>query len=1018
VSSPLARAAPLLFGSGLCALTYQVVWQRELRLVFGGSTAANAAVLAIFIGALGLGSALLGPRADRHPRPFRLYAALEALIAASAAATPLLLWVAREAYVRLGGTPQLGTPLGTLIRLLLSALVLAMPCFLMGGTLPAATRALESASDVRRRAAAAAYGINTLGAVAGALLATFLLMERLGTRRTLLLAVGLNLLVAALAAVIRLPRREEGDVTGPSLLPDALASRAVVLAAAALTGFVFFLMEMVWYRMLTPLLGGTVFTFGLILAVALLGIGLGGVAYAVRPGQRPPTLTGFGVSCLLEATALGFAYLLGDRLALLALDLRPGPEAALAAYLPGWLAVTGLAVLPAAAVAGFQFPLLIGMLGRGVNGVGRDVGIAYAFNTAGAIVGSLAGGFGLLPALSAPGCWKLATGLLALLGAAAGVRVALRLQRRAPLLLPVAAGMLIGAIFGAAGPSAVWRHGGIGAGRAPRNALESPLVTRAWLQEVRRALLWEADGVESSVALQARGAALSFVVNGKIDGNARGDIATFVMSGLLGAAFHPAPQQALVIGLGTGATAGWLGVVPGMKHVDVVELEPRVLDVAAACAAVNRDVLANPRVSVRLGDGREVLLVSGPRYDLIVSEPSNPYRAGVASLFTREFYEAAARRLAPDGVLVQWVQAYEVDRETLDSVYATLTDVFPEVETWQAGVGDLLLLARRQALRWDETRLRRRFETEPFRSALRHAWRSDGLEGVLARFAGTPEYARAVAARARGVNTDDHNRIEFGFARSVGRASLDAMRRVRQESRDLHTDRPEGLGGVDWARVAREAQLVVSGAVEGSALVVPGDEAAADPGPDERPQAQPEGLAEIALRAEPLAYQGRAEALPLLEQLATLQPVEAAAIRARLLFETGRLPDATAALLQAFAGMHTDPWASTGIVSRALGLAETLVQRDAIHARPFFDALESPFSVRAVDDARLQARLIAALRLGLAPTCLAALAPFEPDVPWRADVLVFRRSCYEAHGDPRVTRALEDLEQYLRDSSP
>ena len=182
----LLGVALLLVGSGACALAYQLVWTRELRLVFGHSTAASAAVLAIFIGGLGAGSLLIGPRADRHPRPLALYARLEAVVALSAALTPFLLAVARAAYLALGGSLALGVVVSTLLRLLLSALVLLVPTLLMGGTLPAAARAVEGEGDTRRRATALLYGANTLGAVAGAVLATFYGFEQLGNRGTLL----------------------------------------------------------------------------------------------------------------------------------------------------------------------------------------------------------------------------------------------------------------------------------------------------------------------------------------------------------------------------------------------------------------------------------------------------------------------------------------------------------------------------------------------------------------------------------------------------------------------------------------------------------------------------------------------------------------------------------------------------------------------------------------------------------------------------------------------------------------
>ena len=200
VNSRALRVSLLLFGSGLTALVYQIAWMRELRLIFGFSTAASAAVVAIFMGGLGIGGWILGRRADQAPRPLAFYGWLELAIAGSAALTPALLWLVRAAYIAVGGSARLGLFGGSLARLVLSALVLAVPTVLMGGTLPAATRAVETQEDSARRLLALLYGSNTLGAVAGTLLSTFLLLEALGTRRTLWAGCILNALVG-LAAV-------------------------------------------------------------------------------------------------------------------------------------------------------------------------------------------------------------------------------------------------------------------------------------------------------------------------------------------------------------------------------------------------------------------------------------------------------------------------------------------------------------------------------------------------------------------------------------------------------------------------------------------------------------------------------------------------------------------------------------------------------------------------------------------------------------------------------------------------
>ena len=373
--TPTWRVSALLLGSGCCALIYQIAWIREFRLIFGASTAASAAVLAIFIGGLGFGGWLLGSRADAHPRPILFYAQLESIVAVSAALSPLLLMLVRELYVFAGGTPRLGLAAGTLGRLVLSGLVLAIPTIAMGGTLPAAARGATHSGDVRRQDVAALYALNALGAVVGCIVATFFLLEAFGNRQTLWLAAAVNLLIAMLARQLDRSMEPAAETipTAP-VTGETLAPAPFVLLASCVVGFAFFLMELVWYRMLGPLLGGTVFTFSLILAIALAGIGLGGLVYALVGRNRAPSLRGFAWTCLLEAGAMAAAYAIGDRLALLALVLQPLGHAAFAAQVAGWTVVSAIVVMPVAFIAGYQFPMLIALLGRGRTNVGRQIG--------------------------------------------------------------------------------------------------------------------------------------------------------------------------------------------------------------------------------------------------------------------------------------------------------------------------------------------------------------------------------------------------------------------------------------------------------------------------------------------------------------------------------------------------------------------------------------------------------------------------------------------------------------------
>src|SRR5258705_1610872 len=231
VRTPTWRISALLLGSGCCALIYQIAWIREFRLIFGASTAASAAVLAIFIGGLGLGGWLLGSGADAHPRPILFSAQLESIVAVSAALSPLLLMLVRELYVFAGGTPRLGLVVGTAGRLMLSGLVLAIPTVAMGGTLPAAARGATHSGDVRRQDVAALYGLNALGAVLGCVVATFFLLEAFGTRQTLWLAAAINLLIAMLA-------RQLDRSIGPGAEVEVAAAEPVTREAQAPAGFV------------------------------------------------------------------------------------------------------------------------------------------------------------------------------------------------------------------------------------------------------------------------------------------------------------------------------------------------------------------------------------------------------------------------------------------------------------------------------------------------------------------------------------------------------------------------------------------------------------------------------------------------------------------------------------------------------------------------------------------------------------------------------------------------------------
>jgi len=1057
--APVGLVASFLVLSGFCALVYQIVWLREFRLLFGAATPATATVLAVFMGGLGVGSLLFGRRAEKTAEPLRVYAMLELAVCASAVATPWVLDLVSSLYHATGGVVSLGPTTGSLFHILLSVVVLGVPCTLMGGTLPVAVKAVETAADDQRGSTGFLYGANALGGFLGVVVSTFWLLERFGTGRTLLIAAGVNGLVAAAAFVAG--RRFGSAVAQPSDAakpqdpqaakpqhPQAASAQqsnvdarptdgapripAVVgYAAAFLSGFAFFVCELVWFRMSTPLLGGSVYGFGIILALALAGIGLGGVLYrgVLAPRAGAATLPVFALVSALQAWFIVLPYALGDRTVPLAFFFNQWRAEGFAQQLTGWVLLAALMVPLPSLLAGVQFPLLIGLLGRGATDVGRQLGGALAWNTAGAISGSLLGGFVLIPWLGALGSWRLAT-WLTLVVAVVALALAVQTTKRMTRMSGVAAVVAVATLWmsmAAVGPTAAWRHNPFGYGRVT-SMPETINGLREWIRQARWKVLREFDGRESSVALIGADDT-SFMVGGKSDGAAVADAPTQVMGGMVGAVLHPAPHSALVIGMGTGTSAGWLAEVPAMERVDVVEIEPGILDLAAReFAPINRDVMRKANVHPIVGDAREVLSVAGPSYDLIFSEPSNPYRSGIASLFTREFYQAARRRLNADGIFSQWVQGYEIDAATLFTVYATLTSVFPFVETWVTQPSDLLFVCHTTAPHYTVEALRKRLAAPPFDEALRRAWLSDSVEGFLARHFASPQLARELIHNAVAINTDDSNVLEYGFARwTPEQGDVSVVNRLLVTALGRKLDLPSQLvSKVDAARIAEERMLMLAvqrGFQPPAELVGEAidraDAIAASAGEDFASvltlwRGEPEGVTARLMMLEATSNAGTTEqARPYLEWARGHWSTEAHFAAAALAARDADADTLADRLTLGFTGLRTDPWVRWRVTRRSLLLVQQFAAQIPPERRPaLFDALSKPFLMNAANEDRLVQRVELSKQMTAADR-VAAADGWGQFGPWSEGFLEFRRDVFAEAGDSRLPLAEAELAEFL-----
>jgi hypothetical protein len=441
-------------------------------------------------------------------------------------------------------------------------------------------------------------------------------------------------------------------------------------------------------------------------------------------------------------------------------------------------------------------------------------------------------------------------------------------------------------------------------------------------------------------------------------------------------------------------------------------------------------------VRITIGDARETLLTSRERYDLIASEPSNPYRAGIASLFTLEYYRAVADRLTDNGVFVQWVQAYEIDTPTVRTIYATLGQVFPQIETWHTNPGDLVLVAQKQPRRYRAAEFARRIAEEPYKSALSFAWRAVDLHGFLSHFLANDTLARRVAA-VEGVdlNTDDRNVVEFRLARSVG-ISLSTVADIRNVARGIGAARPplEDEATVQWPAVdtawlsytvgmgsfldtrpqgppteqARQAALVAyyrdDDLVAARGLWEQQPEAARDP-------------TEMAMLADITSDTGREESLPFIERLREHRPGEADVMLTALRLRQAKPAEAANAVEAALIRFRTDPWTMSRYMDRAVQLAQVIAGADAAMARRMYDALDQPFAVLASEEVRLTTRAELTRRVDFPGLCRQSVAALEPHVPWTESFLRLRRDCYAATGDPRLPAAERDLNEYLANAA-
>jgi predicted membrane-bound spermidine synthase len=941
--------------SGAAGLAYEVLWSRHLSLLFGSNAEAVGLVLAVFLGGLGLGSRAFGALADRVASPLRLYAALEAGVGLFALGTgPLLAFAAR-------GFPALASALGggavaaAGAKAALATLVLLPPAFLMGGTLPALARAVSGRGSTPRLVSLL-YAVNLAGAVLGAAATGFWLVERAGLAATMRLAAAADLAVA-FVVLLAAPRAARGageapgrvDAPGPPVAPAPEAgeapgalSRVALFTGLFVSGAVFMLDEVVFTRLLSLAFGVSSYSFTLVLVVCLLGLGIGGFVASARAARRRASLESFGRVQLPSAALLVAAMAavpLVPRALVLARQvpgLGFGPTLALKA------ALAGVLLLPVASVAGMGLPLLLAFVADRPAGVGASVGRASLVNTAGTLAGSLLTGFVLVSAVGSQATLRL--GALATL--AAGL-LALSAARGRPGAGATAAAGALAALVLLVPRWPDWIF--LRADTTPR---AEPAATRlefeVRLKVANRERLFFEEGRNATVAVLRGFRSQTLLANGHPEASDLGDMGTQIGVAVVPLVLHPAPREVLVVGLASGVTADAAARAPGVERVDVAELETAMFRAAARFVHVNHDVLSNPKVRLHPVDARSLIAAGDRKWDVVLSEPSNLWRAGVSNLFTAEFYAAARGALKPGGVFAQWLQLYGLRWETLRTVLATVARSFPHTQVWFVDGADVVLLGSEDPLLPARGRVEETL-AKVYGDDLRRYLAMPEPRDFWARYLLGSEALNAVVADVRRVNSDDRPIVEFEAPRDLYQLGEDNVGRLLEEkvSRGLFAPPVAGEAPTEaagWSGLSGMYGLAARSGLARAAALRAFDET---------------GEPDLALRAARFALEDGAardaEGDLVRARRAGADRARLAELEGRIAAREGRVDDALAAFAR---GDLDGPSGLERLTLLALygGEDEALAQADRLLAARAHGRLGPGDAARVAEDARRSAR--------------------------------------------------------------
>jgi spermidine synthase len=772
----------LFIGSGCAALIYEIVWFQLLQLVIGSSAISLGILLGTFMGGMCLGSLLLPRMVAAREHPLRVYAFLEIGIGICGVVILFGMPLVGGAY-----TAFAGTGVGSIVfRAITAGICLLPPTILMGATLPAISRWVKATPEGVAWLGFF-YGGNIAGGVAGCLLAGFYLLRMFDVVTATFVAVLLNGLVAAIALLLARRTTYEADVVDPMRVPAAAATRAVYVSIA-LSGLTALGAEVIWTRILSLHFGGTVYTFALILAVFLVGLGIGSTvgASVARTSANPRRVLGWCQLGVCGAMAWA-AFQLTESLPYWPIN----PSLITTPWYTYQLDLVRCfyVVLPGAMLWGASFPLALASVAITEQDAARLAGGVYAANTVGAIAGSMITSFVLVP-------W---------IGSSHAEQALIIVSALSALLMlePSYTGATEGKPRFSFSGTAVLAVAMVVAGLFARSVHELPGLLVAYGRYAATRLgqadiIYVGEGVNASVAVSELSNGVRNYHNaGKVQASSEPqDMRLQRMLGHLTTLIPTQAKKVLVIGCGAGVTAGAVSIDPAVEHETIAEIEPLVPRVVSTYFAQhNFDVVRNPKVHVRIDDARHFVEATNEKFDAVTSDPLDPWVKGAAMLYTVEFFEMVKKHLNPGGVVTLFVQLYESNSEAVKSEIGTFLEVFPNGIVWgntNEGKGyDLVLLGQVEPTKIDvdaiEAKLQRP-EYAPMKQSLREIGMNSAVD-LFSTYAGRKPDLAPWLKNAQ-INHDRNLRLQYlaGLGLNLYQADViyaDMLRYVSKMPDDL-----------------------------------------------------------------------------------------------------------------------------------------------------------------------------------------------------------------------------------------